>query len=194
MAFHEGPSPPLQIVKGTRWREWMNETFERFANRCLPLLMANEAGWLILNPAPFKATWDGGTGTGSLLVEYPEDTPPELRAAHSHFGHGIVTWHTSYTFRTPPDYNLLVRGPANWPKADVAALEGLVETDWSAAPFTMNWKLMRPDVPVVFEKDEPFCQIVPQRRGELESFAPEFRTLDDDPETRARSTASRQPG
>jgi hypothetical protein len=90
----------------------------------------------------------------------------------SHFGHGIVTWTIPYLLRTPPDYNLLVRGPSNWPKDGAHPLEGIVETDWSVATFTMNWILTRPNQPVVFEVDEPICMIVPQRRGELESFHP----------------------
>jgi Family of unknown function (DUF6065) len=42
-------------------------------------------------------------------------------------------------FRTPPGCNLYVRGPANSPKDGIAALEGIIETDWSEATFTMNW-------------------------------------------------------
>ena len=48
------------------------------------------------------------------------------------------------------------------------------------ATFTMNWKLTRPDHPIVFEEGEPICMIVPQRRGELEEFVPEVRELNDD--------------
>jgi hypothetical protein len=44
------------------------------------------------------------------------------------------------------------------------------------ATFTMNWKLTAVDRPVTFEAGEPFCMLVPQRRGDLERFAP--RVLD----------------
>jgi hypothetical protein len=76
----------------------------------------------------------------------------------------------------------------NSPKDRISALEGVVETDWSAASFTMNWKFTRPGT-VAFEEDEPFCQIVPQRRGELERFHPEIRGLEDNPELETRITA-----
>ena len=49
----------------------------------------------------------------------------------------------------------------------------MIETDWSVATFTMNWKLTRPHWPVTFEIGEPICMVVPQRRGELESFHPQ---------------------
>jgi hypothetical protein len=148
----------------------MHATNERFANRCLPLLIANQAGWFLLNSHRIRVTWDGGNEISNLHIEYLKGSQPY--PAVSHFGHGIVTWTIPYLLRTPPDYNLLVRGPSNWPKDGAHPLEGIVETDWSVATFTMNWMLTRPNQPVVFEVDEPICMIVPQRRGELESFHP----------------------
>ena len=83
-------------------------------------------------------------------------------------------------FRTPEGYNLLARGPANYPKDGISPLEGIVETDWASASFSMNWKLTRKLWPVRFEIDEPICMIVPQRRGELEEFVPELRRIESD--------------
>ncbi|MGZ4236429.1 MAG: DUF6065 family protein, partial [Solirubrobacteraceae bacterium] len=62
------------------------------------------------------------------------------------------------------------------------ALEGVVETDWSFANFTMNWKLTRPGHPVRFERDDPFCVILPQRIGDLETFRPVVREMSSDAE------------
>jgi hypothetical protein len=184
--LHHGDEPPVKIVPGGRWREWMNGTPERFANRCLPLLVANQAGWVLLNPLPFEATWNGGSQIADLTVTYDESVPNERRIAHSHFGSGIVTFVFRCVFRTPDGYNVLARGPANMPKDGVAPLEGIVETDWAVVPFTMNWKLTRAGT-VGFEADEPFCQIVPQRRGELESFRTSIQSFDGE----AKELASR---
>jgi hypothetical protein len=162
----------------------MNEAFERWPNRCLPLVLANEAGWILLNPIAFTAVWDGGETTSGLVVEFDEHVSSPAPVT-SHFGHGVITWQVPYLFRTASGYNLLARGPSNWPKDGVCALEGLVETDWAVATFTMNWKLTRPDHPVRFEVDEPFCMIVPQRRGELERFRPAVREIESDPATAA---------
>jgi hypothetical protein len=186
--FHRRAAPAARIVPGNRWRDWMSATDDRHANRCLPLLMANQTGWVLLNPAPFTATWDGSDRGASLEVEYPADVPAESRIAKSHFGYGILTFVFDDLIQTPPGYNLLVRGPTNSPKDGICALDGLVETDWSAAPFTMNWKLTRPGT-VSFAKDEPFCQIIPQRRGELERFGAELRTLSSEPQLAKRFKA-----
>src|SRR5262249_57520101 len=72
-----------------------------------------------------------------------------------------------------------------------APLEGLIETDWAVATFTMNWKLTRPKHPVTFARGEPICMLVPQRRGELESFQPEIRELAAEPELKDAYTAWR---
>ena len=154
----------------------MDQTSERFANRCLPLLMANQAGWCLLSAHTVRLTWNGGKGAADLEVELLEGPAP--LPVVSHFGHGIATWNVPYLFRTGPGYNLLVRGPPNCPKDGASALEGLVEADWSVATFTMNWQLTRAGQSVTFVRGEPLCLLVPQRRGELESFQPELRRLD----------------
>lgn len=190
IAYRVGSGPPLRLVPAPRSRSWMEATRGQFAQRCLPLLIANQAGWLILNSYPVQATWMGGEDVASLRVETPPagmgvspyEPAPGMAIAISHFGHGILTWQLPYLFRTPPGYNLLVRGPANWPKEGAWPLEGMVEADWSMATFTMNWQLTRPGVPVTFAAGEPICMLVPQRRGELEGFQPEIRDCGDDPE------------
>lgn len=170
----------MRLVPAAALRAWMSATPSHFANRCLPLLMANQSGWFVLNSYEFTATWNGGPGLQDVKLECPPG--PEYCPAGSHFGHGIITMSLPYLFRTPPGYNLLVRGAPNWPKDGACALEGLVETDWSVATFTMNWKLTRADHPVHFAADEPLCMLVPVRRGELEGFHPVTRPLSEAPE------------
>jgi hypothetical protein len=180
IAYRLGPAPAIRLVPAARDRAWMDATGQHFANRCLPLLIGNQAGWFLLNSHTLRVTWDGGEGTDALVVEALSGAPPY--AATSHFGHGILTWHIPYVFRTPPGYNLLARGPANWPKDGAHALDGVVETDWAVATFTMNWKITALNRPVLFDEGEPFCMVVPQPRGDLERFQPRIRHVEDDAE------------
>jgi hypothetical protein len=184
IAYRIGPSAPMRLIPAPSGRAWMHATVDRFAERCLPLLIANQAGWLVLNSHPLRVTWSGGNNMASVTIEYLSGLPPY--PAVSHFGHGILTWHIPYLFRTPPGYNLLVRGPSNWPKDGVSPLEGIVETDWTVATFTMNWKLTRPNQPVTVEVDEPICMLVPQRRGELETFHPRVLAIEKEPNEHRR--------
>jgi hypothetical protein len=176
--------PDMPLVPAGAAREWMAKTRGGFARRCLPLVIANQAGWFVLNSHDLTATWDGTPKIDCIKLEWAGGSEPY--PASSHFGEGILTWHIPYLFRTSPGYNMLVRGPANWPKIGVSPLEGLVETDWAVATFTMNWKLTIPGRPVKFAAGEPICMLVPQRRGELEGTEPIFRDIKEEPELHRR--------
>jgi hypothetical protein len=179
IAYRTSSWPPMSLVAAPADRDWMDATPNRFANRCLPLRIAAQAGWFVLNSDALRVTWNGGNSKSDIEIESLDGG--RINYAGSHFGSGILTWNLPFLFRTPPGYNLQVRGPANWPKDGAYALEGIVETDWLESTFTMNWKLTRADLPVVFEADEPICMIVPQRRGELEAFEPEVCEIGDEP-------------
>jgi hypothetical protein len=202
----------MPIVRAPFHRDWMDATEQQFAYRCLPLVIANQAGWLIQNPADFTACWNGGPRPTDLTLKFgtdapagpfsfqlavgasepgpPEPQPPEPRIT-SHFGSGVLTFSLPYLFRTPPGINLWVKGPTNWIKDGVAALEGVVESDWSAATFTMNWKLTRPGLAVRFERGEPICMIVPVTRGLAEGLEPRQASLWSNKEVAAAYTTWR---
>ena len=167
-------------------RDWMDNTDQRYAYRCLPLSIANAHGWEILCAAGFTAVWDGGRAIEAVKVT-PD--PGERAPALGHFGSGVLTFHVSCLFRTEPGFDLMAQGPVNCPKDAIAPLTGIIETDWSPFSFTMNWMFTRPGVPVRFEKGEPFCHLMPVRRGELETVEPELRLLSENPELKREHEA-----
>ncbi|HTW95832.1 MAG TPA: DUF6065 family protein [Tepidisphaeraceae bacterium] len=168
----------LSLQPAPQQRAWMDKTAHHFANRCLPLLMANQAGWFILSRHDIEIVWDGGSTIDAMRIK--SLAGPGKCPASSHFGYGIITWNMPWLFRTPPEFNLLVRGPANSPKDGIYPLEGLVETNWAVATFTMNWKITRPNTPIRFSIGEPIAMIVPQRRGDLETFSASIVPLEAD--------------
>lgn len=171
----EPPLLPLEPA-GVR-RPWMDGTPDRYANRCLPMLLANQHGWHVLNRGTVRATWTGGDRPEDVTVTVHGWSEPPL----AHFGSGLVTWRIPYLFRTPPGWDLLIRGPANWVKGGAGSLEGVVETDWAITPPFHSWRLTDPGRTVVWTDGEPICLLVPQRRRELESWRPRLRELDSDP-------------
>jgi hypothetical protein len=151
-------------------RSWMDDSDKRFAYRCLPLVMANTAGWLIKNPIKFSVWWKGGKKKDDLIVEFPDGRNDDRVV--SHFGSGVLTFKLPYLFRTPKNINLWVKGPSNSPKDGIQALEGIVESDWSASTFTMNWILTRSNHLVSFDEGESICMVIPVTRGLAESLMP----------------------
>ncbi len=161
-------------------RQWLDDLPESYGYRCLPLTIANTHGWEILLPSGFEATWNGGRSKDDIRITA---TDGEDLLPTTHFGSGILTFHTGYLFRTEPGYNLWVQGPVNAPKDAIQPLTGVIETDWSPYTFTMNWMFTRPDQTVRFEKGEPFCFFFPVPRGLPEAFKPEVRSIDEEPDT-----------
>jgi hypothetical protein len=78
--------------------------------------------------------------------------------------------------------NLWVGGPINRIKDGIQALTGIVETDWSPATFTMNWKITRANHPIRFQRDEPICHVFPLPRGLVDDVEPEMASMDSDPD------------
>lgn len=187
VAFEVQDSSDFPIRPASRTRDWMDATTGRFAYRCLPLVIANQAGWCIHSPCDFTARWNGGPHASDVSVTFAEGLT-ETRA-FGHFGVGVLTFSLPYLFRTPPGVNLWVKGPSNHVKDGIQALEGIVETDWAVAPFTMNWKFTRPNHDVRFEREEPICMLVPMPRPLIESLRPILTPIASDPETEARFDA-----
>lgn len=177
-----------EMVPGRGRRDWMDETQNRFAYRCLPLSMANTTGWELRCPADITVAWDGKAGMKAIRVSGYDPHFPIRMFAQSHFGEGILTFIPGYLFRTPPGVALWVTGPPNQPKDGIYPLTGLVETDWLPFPFTMNWKMTRPGE-VTFEKDEPFAFMTLIEHNRLEAVEPEMKMLEDDPRLEAEYQA-----
>jgi hypothetical protein len=204
-AYEVHPYGDMPLTVAPLQRAWMDAAEFRAPYRCLPMNMANQAGWVLHNPVDFTAVWNGGPTRIDVQLDFdggPSGQDPSAAAMPNvitvapygqasrpadarigtHFGSGIITFALPYLFRTPAGVNLWVKGLSNWIKDGAQALEGIVETDWLAATFTMNWKLTRPDYPVRFERGEPICMVVPVARHLAESLDPVCLPLQAHPE------------
>ena len=79
----------MQIRPAPPDRPWMDTPNGRFSRRCLPLLMANQCGWELLNGAGFTTMWEGGDDVTAVKI-WP-DSPGGPSTPISHFGCGILT-------------------------------------------------------------------------------------------------------
>jgi len=183
IAYEIHTNSPTRLRQSRRERKWMDDTEQKYAYRCLPMVIANQFGWDILSPHHIRATWDGSSTKQAIRLEvlFGDGTP----LCSSHFGTGVLTFSIPFLFRTPPGWNLVVRGPTNSPKDGIVALDGIVETDWTHSTFTMNWKFTRACT-VEFALNEPICMIHPLQRGVLDRFEAEIQALADEPELKAK--------
>lgn len=176
------------IIPGRRERQWMDDTSDHYAYRCLPLSTANTSGWELTSPLDFEVQWNGGQGIDAVTARAPGVDPNALRGLiTSHFGHGILTFHTGWLFRTSPGWGLWVRGAPNYGKDGMHPLDGVVETDWLPFPFTMNWRFTRPCT-VRFAKGDPFCFVTFCPHALLDNVAPRLADINDDAKLKAEYT------
>lgn len=159
-------------------REWMDQTPARYVYRCIPLTAANSMGWEILNPVDVEMSWSGQEDGDKLDIKAASHDPFSPRP---HFGSGTVTWYIPFLFRTPPEYGLMITGPANQDKANIIPLDAFVRTDWVPFPFTMNWRITQPNQSISFKAGEPICRIIPYPLALLNDMEMEIYNLEEDP-------------
>lgn len=170
---------PIFVRQGIREREWMDKTVNQYAYRCLPLTIANQHGYEVSTDKPIKIIWNGGNNTHDIYIE----THDKIKnTVSSHFGYGIVTFQLNLLVRTPENVNTYVSGVPNYTKRGIVPLQGIVETDWNPATFTMNWQMTEPGFEVVFEPYEPFCFFYPIERKYIDNFHIKIKALEDNKE------------
>jgi hypothetical protein len=97
-------SHTLPLIPSFAARDWMLRTDKQFANRCLPMLIANQSGWLILNDVPFTAVWSGGDGVRATSVSY--DPGPASPSSRKLLWLRDLDLEHPFVFRTPLGFNL----------------------------------------------------------------------------------------
>ncbi len=172
---------PPNIDVGAAKRQWMDDTNQGFAYRCLPLSIANTHGWAVRCHASFRVYWTGGNAETDLVIQATDGALPALLPTNI-FGHGILTFHIHALLETESGWNILCMGPPNAPKDGISPLMGVIETDWSPYTFTMNWKVTRPHTWIYFQKDEPYAFLMPVQRNGVEDFQPTLEMIDPDSE------------
>ena len=182
--LHPGWDAVESSARQEATRDWMTNTPESYAYRCLPLDIANAHGWEILWPFGFSACWAGGVGTDAVLIDTPPRRRPRRACQVSLFGQGMLTFHIAGLFRTAPGWNLWVGGSPNRPKDAIYPLTGIVETDWAPYTFTMNWRFTRPNHWVRFRGRRAGSALSSRcKRGYLEAVTPRLVSMIDAPDT-----------
>ena len=181
LVFYTTHPDEVDLRPASPKRQWMDDTHESFAYRCLPLNIANAHGWSFHLLEDFYVHWDGGKT--KKAIKFRAETKEAVRTqAGSVFGYGILTFFVKGVFRTAPGWDIYISGPSNDPKDAISPLQGVVETDWAPYSFTMNWKITRPNTWIKFSKGEVFCTVFPVQHGYLQNIVPIIRHISDNPD------------
>lgn len=181
-AYRLGDTRGWAIEPAARSRDWMDRTPRKSAYWCLPITMANQAGWVVKLPGTAVATWNGKDTPDSVKLEFPGKQNLLKGLASTNFGAGIVSFALPWVFKTSPGTGLWVRGIPNTHTPDCVPLEGIVETDWSPFPFTMNYRIVKRNTAVYFPEGMELCLLSPVRIDLFDAVVPSMRNATEDPE------------
>jgi len=155
-------------LKGNNKRDW----FINHAYFCLPLVIGNQMGFGIKSLKTFSVEWDGGDSPSNTKVEILDDgDKPMYQHINSHFGMGTVTIQNRFTFRTPPDINLMTINPPNYWIDGIQHMTGVIETDNLRRDFTFNLKITRKNHKIIINKGELVGCVIPTPRYFIDSFS-----------------------
>ncbi|HVZ09087.1 DUF6065 family protein [Rhodopila sp.] len=116
--------------------------------------------WLPLTSAQFPGFRDYFAGIAP--EEIKDFSPPFIGALQEP---GLIQLWTGIVARTAPGWSLLVRAPANLPRAGgYEHFEGIIETDRWFGPLITNLRLTKTDSPIHFKPDYPLLQVQPLPR------------------------------
>jgi len=169
----------FDIVPLRRKRDWMTNTGGSFAYQCMPLNIANEFGWAVLNPVPFTATWRGDLGPEGVEIVWHEEFEGYAYAS-SHFGDGTLTINVDFVIKTPKGISTYIRGVPNEYIDSLHPLDAIVETDWLPFTFTYNYQF-KDTCSVTFEKGEPLFIFFPIDRKSIEGYNIITQPISEDP-------------
>ena len=155
---------------------------------CEPFTAASGYGWWAYPPLDFDITWDGHAfswrpacesawrAVGNVMLSgFVEQFERRASADDAHLSQipflargpepGILQIWGGLLARSRPDWSILVRPLANYPKEGLyEALEGMIETDWWFGPVIALFRIIKTDRVVEFRTNRPMVQIQPVHR------------------------------
>jgi hypothetical protein len=162
------------VKKPDKKRDWFNPHFYR----CLPLTIGNQYGFTISSELDICFEWNGGDRIEDSRIYLNEELNETDNIKYpnvvSHFGHGIITINTPYTFRTPPGVNLMTINPPNYVIPNVTVMTGVVETDNLRRSFSFNLKIQSPNIKTIIPAGHPLGAFIPIPRYYCDKFSLDF--------------------
>lgn len=173
---------PPNIQQSRLKRDWMDETYNKHAYKCLPMSAANVNGWELILQQDVVVQWDGGNTPprvleGEFLGGRPVVVPSII---------GIISFTTGWAINTEEGYDTWITGSPNYFIDGAAPLSATIPSSWWPDEFNMNWKITKIGEPVKFEAGMPFMFFNIYNNNLLENTEVIVENLWDKPELMAK--------
>lgn len=177
---------PPKIRKGSVRRDWMDDTYNKHAYKCLPLTEANTSGWEVSLQKEIVVQWDGGNTVprvlnGEKMIFSVGDSTYERDIVMPSII-GIMSFTVGWVFKTDPGVWTWVGGAPNYFVDGAVPLNATIPSDWWPDEFNMNWKITKVGEPVTFPEGMPFMFFQFYRPSLLEEVEFEVENIWDYPD------------
>jgi hypothetical protein len=133
-------------------RDWMDDTYNKHAYRCLPLSHANVNGWEVILQQDVKVIWAGGSSVPQIIEGeiYKDRTIANCNKI------GMIDFHIGWAFKTDPGYHTYISGSPNYFVDGAVPLTANIPSDWWPDEVQAGWKITKVNEPVIFPAGMPF--------------------------------------
>jgi hypothetical protein len=150
-------------------RDWMDESIDKHAYKCLPVTLANCLGWSFSLPEDISFILHSSTGHVEILSGHKYSSVDRTN--------GTISFISGITIRSEKPQSLLIMPVPNQFIDGVSPFTSVVNTSVLKAPIPSAWKITRYDQAITIKSGTPITAIIPISLTDLEDTC--FELMDD---------------
>lgn len=169
---------PPELKQSRLKREWMDNTYNKHAYKCLPLSAANVNGWELILQQDVIVQLDHEEAVPRVLEgQFLNDRPIVIPSIV-----GIISFTTGWAINTEEGYDTWISGSPNYFVDGAVPLTATIPSFWWPDEINMNWKITKIGEPVIFKQGTPFMFFNIYQNNLLSSVDIEVEHLWDKPD------------
>ena len=174
VADEYSPKPASKFIP-----EWYKKMETRFPQektpdslatikKCIPVLDAITAGYILVTPGDIYVTIEDGVPKYRSVIDgLISDHPLKQGYAHPNAnGYAFPKWNSPWGIKTPKGWSCYFKPPAHNPNPWFQVLEGIVDTDDYTAPVNFPFVLLNPEKECLIPAGTPMVQVIPIKRDD----------------------------
>lgn len=167
-----------EIKQSRLKRDWMDNTYNKHAYRCLPLSAANVNGWEVILQQDIRLIWDGGNTVPRII----DGDIFKGRTIANCNKIGMIDFHIGWAFNTENGFDTWLTGSPNYFIDGAVPLTASIPSHWWPDEVQMTWKITKENQEIVFPAGMPFAFFCIYPNNLLPNVSIDVENLWDKPE------------
>lgn len=168
-------------------RDWMDDTFEKHAYRCIPVTLSNGLGLGISFPEDISFIWDGITDTSPHHIKILSGE----KYCSLGRGNATLSFNTELYIRTDENISMLHMPAPNFFIDGFQAYTTIISTSFFNSPFPCAIRVTSPNKIITIKANQPIVSIIPISLSEINKMNFYLKDLSDFPVASAKEIKSR---